>query len=258
MSTASLEPRLEDYWSWLRNETELRAVDDREYVEITTPFLDRHNDYLQIYARRASDGGWELTDDGHTLRDLEASGCDFSTEKRSQLLKVTVQRLGVQKDRYALTVRASEETFPQKKHDLVQAMLAVGDLFHTASPTVVSLFLEEVEKWLDENEIRYTESIKLSGASGYDHHFDFVIPGFKGIPERVLEAINRPSRSSVERLIMAWQDTREARPSQSEAIAILNDVEKSVPSGSLEALANYDIKAIRWSERDEHAEELAA
>jgi len=134
LSTASLEHRLEDYWSWLRDETELRAIDDRDYVAITVPFLDRHNDYLQIYARRASDGSWELTDDGYTLRDLEASGCDFSTEKRSQLLEVTVQRLGVEREGYELTVQAREDTFPQKKHDLVQAMLAVGDLFHTASP----------------------------------------------------------------------------------------------------------------------------
>jgi hypothetical protein len=74
----------------------------------------------------------------------------------------------------------------------------------------------------------------------------------------VLQAINRPGRSNVERLIMAWEDTRDARPRESEAIAILNDVEKSVPRGSLEALANYDIKAIPWTERDKHVEELAA
>lgn len=80
MTTATLQQRLEDYWSWLRDETELRAVDDGDYVEIRTPFLDRHNDYLQIYARRVSRmlSGWELTDHGYTLRDLEASGCDFS------------------------------------------------------------------------------------------------------------------------------------------------------------------------------------
>jgi hypothetical protein len=57
---------------------------------------------------------------------------------------------------------------------------------------------------------------------------------------------------------MAWQDTRETRPSDSEAVAILNDVEQTVPQPSLEALANYDIRAIRWSARDEHVETLAA
>lgn len=257
MTPDALQHRLEDYWSWLRDETELRAVGDGDYVEITTPFLDRHNDYLQIYVRRR-DSGWELTDDGYTIHDLEASGCDFSTEKRAQLLEVTLKRLGVDKDGYALTVQAGEDDFPQKKHDLVQAMLAVGDLFHTATATVIGLFLEEVGQWLEEHEIRYTESVKFTGASGYDHQFDFVIPGFRDVPERVLQAINRPDRARVERLIMAWQDTRETRPSHSEAVAILNDVEQSVPRPSLEALSNYDIRTVLWSERDEHVEALAA
>lgn len=185
-------------------------------------------------------------------------GATSRTDKRSQLLQITLKRLGVRKEGYALTVHAGEEDFPQKKHDLVQAMLAVGDLFHTATATVIGLFLEEVGQWLEDHEIRYTESVKFTGASDYDHQFDFVIPGFRDVPERLLQAINRPDRSSVERLIMAWQDTRETRPSDSEAVAILNDVEQSVPRPSLEALSNYDVKTILWSERDEHVEELAA
>jgi hypothetical protein len=37
--------------SWLKDRTTLREVNG-EYVEITTPYIDRHNDALQIYARR--------------------------------------------------------------------------------------------------------------------------------------------------------------------------------------------------------------
>ena len=33
---------------WLKDKTTLREVDG-EWVEITTPYLDRHNDALQIY-----------------------------------------------------------------------------------------------------------------------------------------------------------------------------------------------------------------
>ena len=51
----------EDYLSWLRDNILLREVD--EWVEITTPFLDRHNDCVQIYAK-PSDGGFVLTDHG--------------------------------------------------------------------------------------------------------------------------------------------------------------------------------------------------
>ena len=102
--------------------------------------MDRHNDYLQIYARRHK-SGWELTDDGYTLLDLTASGCDFTTDKRKQLLNLRLKRLEVKREGYALVVHASDEEFSAKKHDLVQAMLAIGDLFHTATATVIGLFL---------------------------------------------------------------------------------------------------------------------
>ena len=75
-----------------------------------------------------------------------------------------------------MEVRASKDNFPMHKHNLVQAMLAVNDLFYLASPIVSSLFLEDVIAWLDENEIRYTPSVKFTGKSGYDNLFDFVIP----------------------------------------------------------------------------------
>lgn len=50
------------YTEWLRSKTALRQVDD--WVEITTPYLDRHNDYLQIYAQKQN-GSYILTDDGY-------------------------------------------------------------------------------------------------------------------------------------------------------------------------------------------------
>lgn len=34
---------LDQYWAWLRDKTTLRQIND--WVEITTPYLDRHNDH---------------------------------------------------------------------------------------------------------------------------------------------------------------------------------------------------------------------
>ena len=42
---------LESYYRWLRKQTTLREIKD--WIEIATPYLDRHNDCLQIYVRRA-------------------------------------------------------------------------------------------------------------------------------------------------------------------------------------------------------------
>ena len=41
---------IENYLNWLKsNMTQTRI--DNNMIEITTPFLDRHNDYTQIYLK---------------------------------------------------------------------------------------------------------------------------------------------------------------------------------------------------------------
>ena len=45
---------LDQYAQWVRDKSILREVND-QYVEITTPYLDRHNDYTQItFARKTA------------------------------------------------------------------------------------------------------------------------------------------------------------------------------------------------------------
>jgi hypothetical protein len=39
-----------NYVNWLRQRIKIAEVND--YCEITTPFLDRHNDSLQIYLKK--------------------------------------------------------------------------------------------------------------------------------------------------------------------------------------------------------------
>jgi len=248
---------LNDYRAWLKDKTSLREVND-EWVEITTPYLDRHNDALQIYAR-AENGSYLLTDDSYTIHDLEASGCSLTTEKRQELLKMTLNGFGIRMNNEALEVHASPETFPARKHNLIQAILAVNDLFYLAQPVVESLFFEDVIAWLDVSDIRYTPKVKFTGTSGFDHLFDFVIPKSAGKqPERIIQAINRPTRDTAEAFIYKWSDTREGRPPDSTAYAVLNDVEQSISGGVLDAFHNYQIRPVPWSHRAQVLSELAA
>lgn len=247
---------LDDYRVWLRDKTTLRVING-SWVEITTPYLDRHNDALQIYARR-SDGGYVLSDDSYTIHDLEASGCNLNTEKRQDLLRTTLGGFGVKLNDHALEVHATNDNFPLRKHNLVQAMLAINDLFYLTKPVVESLFFEDVIAWLDTNEIRYTPKVKFTGTSGYDHLFDFVIPKSRKEPERILQAVNRPTRDTAEAFIYKWSDTREVRSSDSKAYAVLNDSDQPISPNVLEAFRNYGIKPMPWSNRSEAAVELAA
>lgn len=246
---------MDQYVAWLRSKTTLRQVDD--WIEVTTPYLDRNNDYLQIYARRQN-GSYILTDDGHILEELELSGCKLESPKRMALLQMTLNGFGVKLVDGALQIRAAREDFPLRKHNLVQAMLAVNDLFYLATPMVSSLFLEDVVVWLDENEIRYTPNVKFTGKSGYDHLFNFVIPKSRKRPERIIQAINRPSREEAQVAAFAWFDTRDVRSPESKAYAILNDSERIVPPTVMDALQSYEVMPIPWSKRDIMVEELTA
>jgi hypothetical protein len=246
---------LDQYWAWLRDKTTLRQIND--WIEITTPYLDRHNDRLQIYAKRR-DGGFVLTDDGYVLEDLDQSGCRIDSTKRQALLKMTLNGFGVQVNEQALEVHASPDNFALRKHNLVQAMLAVNDLFYLASPVVASLFYEDVVAWLDLSEIRYTPKVKFTGKSGYDHLFDFVIPKSKGQPERILRAINRPNRDTAQAMAFSWIDTKDVRPPESRAYAILNDSEHPISESVLDAMRNYDVRPVLWSGRDQVRQELTA
>ena len=256
MTIAEIERLLHDYRAWLRDKTTLREVNG-EWVEITTPYLDRHNDALQIYAR-SENGGYVLTDDSHTIHDLEASGCNLHTEKRQDLLKMTLNGFGVKLQNEALEVHTTAENFPLRKHSLIQAMLAVNDLFYLAKPIVESLFFEDVVAWLDINDIRYTPKVKFTGTSGYDHLFDFVIPKSRTQPERILQAITRPTRETALSFINAWTDTRQVRSPASKAFAVLNDTEQQVSGNVIDAFRNYQIQPVAWHDRAQMVAELAA
>ena len=65
---------IDAYLGWLRKGLEVEAVGAA--CELTTPFLDRHNDHLQIYAVQRN-GTIVLSDDGYILSDLRTSGLDL-------------------------------------------------------------------------------------------------------------------------------------------------------------------------------------
>jgi len=58
--------------------------------------------------------------------------------------------------------------------------------------------------------------------------------------------------------VLAWIDTKEIRAPESRAYALLNDSEQRVSQNVLDALRNYDVYPVPWSQRDMVREELSA
>jgi hypothetical protein len=79
MLLAEAKRLVRDYGAWLNEGFDVELEGD--YAVISTPFLDPHNDEIELYVRKEGDS-LVLTDRGSTLSDLESSGLDVATEKR--------------------------------------------------------------------------------------------------------------------------------------------------------------------------------
>ncbi|HXA27619.1 MAG TPA: DUF1829 domain-containing protein [Candidatus Angelobacter sp.] len=256
MNKLDCQTLVDAYVSWLRRGVTAELVGDG-VCELTTPFLDRHNDHLQIYAVREGTH-IVLSDDGEVIGDLASGGVDVLTGKRRELLEATVNGFGVHLDHGRLEVQANEGNLGQRVHSLIQAMLAVNDMYVLARTRVASIFWDDVRVFLDDHDVRYSPRVKLSGKSGFDHAIDFLIPKSKERPERLVQAIGNPQKSAITSYLFVLSDTLSNRPSGSRAFAVLNDSVHPASSDVVDALRAYDVTPAVWSDRERLLTELVA
>ena len=255
MNKQECKQMIDAYIEWLRKGLSVESLE--KACELTTPFLDRHNDHIQIYAVKR-DGKIILSDDGYILSDLRTSGLELMTPKRKTVLDSLLNGFGVKLEGNQLFIEASQKNIGQRLHSLIQAMLSVNDMFVMAQPRVATFFWEDVRAFLDTHDVRYSPRVKIAGISGFDHAIDFLIPKSKARPERLVQAINAPSKNTIGTYLFTLTDTREARGDESEAYAFLNDKEREVGGDVIEALEAYDVKPALWSQRNRYIDALAA
>ena len=248
MTRQECQLMVDQYLRWLRAEIEITELEGS--CVISTPFLDRHNDAIEIYVEKKN-GGIRLTDDGCTIRDLRQGGMEFGTEKRKAHLAAVLNGFGVKQENDEIYAIGSQKDFPQKKHNLVQAIMAVNDMFVMAEGPVLSLFREDVALFLESSHIAVFSDFKLSGKSGLDHRFDFGLPKTKHKPERVLQAINNLTKDNAASLAFALADVRSMRAEPMGALAMVNDAEHPADEEYLGVLRAYDVLPVFWSQRQE-------
>lgn len=243
------------YVNWLKENITFNEIG--QFVELTTPFLDRHNDHIQIYVKQ-NESGFILTDDGYTINDLIASGCDLLSEKRKSILNSLIVGSGISLDHKELKTEANASNFAPKKHALIQAMLSVNDMFMLSQNKIMGLFLEDVQAYFDSHNIRYIPSVSFFGKSGLPHIFDFAIPASKKNPERLIKAINNLTKEKTESILFSWNDIQETRSRESKLFVFINDDEKNIKSDMTNAFMQYGIDPVLWSARDSTVKELIA
>lgn len=246
-----------DYIQWLKNNTTSKLVRN-DIVVISSPFWDRNNDNIQLYIKKTDNDDYVITDDGYTISDLEMSGFSFNTPKRQRELSILLNSYGLSLNDDEIYCDCNLENFPFKKHSFIQGILAINDLFVLSQPNVLSFFLEDVEQYFIQNDIRFTKNIKLTGKSGFDHTYDFVIPRSKAASERLIKVSNNLDKTITQNIIFAWNDTMQMRDTNTRLYTFANNSEKKISNTNINALRQYGIVPIEWTKRERFLSELAS
>lgn len=242
----------DSYLTWVKTNT-VETPLPNGWTEISTPFMDRHNDGLVIYAKEDR-GEVILSDDGYIIGDMELYG--ISVNRRIEAIQNFFRGYGVTvTDNKELQVKTTLQAYPVKQHLLLQAMMSASDMFAPTSQEKTTIFLDEVVQFFDANDIFYTPDAQFQGKSGYTHKVDFIIPKGKKNPERFIYAINTPRKNNVTAVLFMWEDIQKNRAVKNKMFAMLND-EKNIAEDAIEAFANYEATPVHWSKRNDYIPDL--
>lgn len=236
---------VDEYIKWLKDKITYTSIGD--YVEVNTPFLDNSNDYIQFYVK-IEDNQIYFTDDGQTINNLIAQGLNLSTSRRKQISDLLLQ-YGVKLVGTELVTTSPKKDFARRKHMFIQSMIKLNDLYLMIHSKNSSNFIEEINQFFREKEIYCMADIKVTGKTGFDHNYDFVMQRTRNNPERFCIAMNSPNKATTSTAIFAWTDTSATRQSDSQFIVFLNDTNK-INNNVIRALDSYNSTPLLWSNRN--------
>ena len=239
------------YINWLNENIEQYKISDTVY-RLTLPFLDRNNDCIELFIKLLDDERYYITDDSETINELKLSQFDiFTGTRRREIFDSILAAHGVSFSKNdELYITCSRDSLAQSKHMLSQCIIKVSDMFYLSRKNVKSIFIEDVQNFLDINNIRYIENVSFSGKSKLMSNYDFGIGKSNVAPERIIKVINNFDTTQAKNIIFSWKN-------KSQLYTFIQDFEKPISKEALSALKEYSIVPVLWSKRNDYILELS-
>jgi len=246
-----IDELIENYFKFLKSKTFVQTDEQSGWSVISTPFLGLFNDTLELFLKK-SNGKILLSDDGRTFHNLDLVGANISrSPKRKDFLDKILLNYGVTVQENELVIEANEKDFPQKKYNLLSAIIEINDLYTLAKHIIASIFKEDVKEYFDSQEIIYTPQFISKGSTGLEFTFDFQIAYKK--KEIVIKAFNNINKLNLPNFLFSWEDIKPVRESITQkevlGLAVINNEEREVKSEYLEALTSKGADFILWTDR---------
>ena len=246
----------EDYLKWLSdNLTETRLSNG--LLEISTPYLDRFNDGIVVYA--SEKGGTITYFDDMALFNNTIGISGTASKKKIDALRSFMETYGaIVADDGEVQMSCSQEQAALRLHIFIHAILAGNDMFAPRHKQTASqgIFLNDVADFLDSSNVSYNKDVNLEGKSGIMHQIGFLIPGNKIHLEKLVYALNKPTAQNVQLTLFNWQDIQNKR-GKSNMIAFLNDDEQEPSDNLMQAFRAYHALPVPWSQKEKFLEDFA-
>lgn len=248
-----IQPLLNQYHDFVKSKTIVQEKTGTDWIAIATPYLDMHNDAVELFAKKNNDK-IELNDDGQTLRNLSLYGLQFNRNgKRLDILDSILLSYGITLSGEELAVEANEKNFAQKKLNLLNAICEINDLYVLSKPTVASVFKDDVREYLENHNIIYTPHFISKGSIGLEFTFDFQIAYRK--KEIVIKTFNNLNKNNLINFLFSWDDIKQTRTKLTNkeivGLAVVNDETKEPKPELIEALKGKGSEIIFWNKREE-------
>lgn len=183
MSKLNAKILKDSYMAWLTEEFVYTDL-EKNFVSISTPFIDSDFDSISLYAEFLPNDVIKLTDMGYTIFNLETHGVDINKKfkTRFNILTQIINDFGINFD-YGRSNSISLETdlknFAKAKNRLLQAIMRVNDIEYLSNNKVKSSFNDMVSQLLIDSNINFTPNMEIPVKGIVSPHFDFGIPNNK-------------------------------------------------------------------------------
>ncbi len=123
-----INPLLEDYYKWIKSQTFVLKDNQTGWATISTPFIGIFNDTIEIFVKKNNEK-IILSDNCETINNLKLVGVEIKKGKRREIADSILLNYGVKFRGDELFLETKEDSFSQKKHNFLSAMLELNNIY---------------------------------------------------------------------------------------------------------------------------------
>lgn len=177
---------------------------------------------------------------------------DFSNPTHWAIINDILINFGVKLEDDILTSRDERKKFAHGKHRMLEAIIRLYDLSFTKRKNIVSIFSEEVQSFLFDNEMGGIPNSKIAGISGIDYSVDYSIGATKSRPEVLMKFANNFTFDRVTTYGFIFDDISALRRTKHNVKSIIiGNGERQLAEKALLATKSKEILVIPWSQKEE-------